>query len=64
MTTRQPHAFARTDRSRLGLWWWTTDHLLLGAAEQAEDSTKMFQAEFVKDCYFYRLVSGVVGLKS
>ena len=27
---RQPHAFARTDRSRLGLWWWTTDHVLLG----------------------------------
>lgn len=27
----QPHAFARTDRSRLGLWWWTTDRLLLGA---------------------------------
>jgi len=31
-------------------------YLLLGAAEQAEDSTKMFQAEFVKDCYFYRPV--------
>ena len=26
----QPHAFARTDRSWLGLWWWTTDRLLLG----------------------------------
>jgi cell division protein FtsW len=25
------HAFERTDRSPLGLWWWTTDHLLLGA---------------------------------
>jgi cell division protein FtsW len=25
------HAFQRTDRSRLGLWWWTTDHVLLGA---------------------------------
>ena len=24
------HAFARTDRSRLGVWWWTTDRLLLG----------------------------------
>ena len=24
------HAFQRTDRSRLGLWWWTTDHVLLG----------------------------------
>lgn len=30
MSARQPHAFARTDRSRLGLWWWTTDHILLG----------------------------------
>jgi cell division protein FtsW len=29
--TPQRHAFARTDRSRVGLWWWTTDHLLLGA---------------------------------
>jgi cell division protein FtsW len=28
--TRQQHAFARTDRSQLGLWWWTTDHILLG----------------------------------
>jgi cell division protein FtsW len=27
----QPHAFARTDRSKLGVWWWTTDRLLLGA---------------------------------
>ena len=27
----QPHAFARTDRSWLGLWWWTTDRVLLGA---------------------------------
>jgi cell division protein FtsW len=27
----QQHAFARTDRSWLGLWWWTTDRLLLGA---------------------------------
>ncbi len=25
------HAFQRTDRSRLGLWWWTTDRWLLGA---------------------------------
>jgi cell division protein FtsW len=30
--TRQPHAFARTDRSRLGLWWWTTDHILVSVA--------------------------------
>jgi cell division protein FtsW len=28
--TRQPHAFARTDRTRAGVWWWTTDHILLG----------------------------------
>ena len=28
----QQYAFARTDRSKLGVWWWTTDHLLLGAA--------------------------------
>jgi cell division protein FtsW len=25
------HAFARTDRSRAGVWWWTVDHWLLGA---------------------------------
>ena len=25
------HAFARSDRSRFGVWWWTTDHWLLGA---------------------------------
>ncbi len=31
MTTLQTHAFPRTDRSRLGVWWWTTDHILLGA---------------------------------
>jgi cell division protein FtsW len=29
MTTA--HAFARTDRSPLGLWWWTVDRLLLAA---------------------------------
>jgi cell division protein FtsW len=29
--TTQHHAFARSDRSRMGVWWWTTDHLLLGA---------------------------------
>ena len=29
--TSQRYAFARGDRSRLGVWWWTTDHLLLGA---------------------------------
>jgi len=31
-------------------------YLMLGAAEQAEDSTNLFQSEFAKDCYFYRPV--------
>jgi cell division protein FtsW len=30
--TNPRQAFARTDRSRVGVWWWTTDHVLLGAA--------------------------------
>jgi chemotaxis protein methyltransferase CheR len=29
-------------------------YLMLGAAEQAEDSTNLFHAEFARDCYFYR----------
>jgi chemotaxis protein methyltransferase CheR len=29
-------------------------YLVLGASEQAEDSTKLFQAEFAKECCFYR----------
>ncbi len=29
-------------------------YLMLGAAEQAEDSTNLFHAEFSRDCYFYR----------
>ncbi|HEY5071524.1 MAG TPA: putative peptidoglycan glycosyltransferase FtsW [Caulobacteraceae bacterium] len=29
--TQRTHAFSRSDRSRLGVWWWTTDHWLLGA---------------------------------
>ncbi len=29
--TTQTHAFPRSDRSRIGVWWWTTDHWLLGA---------------------------------
>jgi chemotaxis protein methyltransferase CheR len=33
-------------------------YLMLGAAEQAEDSTNLFKAEFAKDCYFYRPVPG------
>ena len=32
--------------------------LVLGNAEQAEDSTELFRAEFSKDCYFYRPVTG------
>jgi cell division protein FtsW len=31
MTTQNQYAFPRTDRTRMGVWWWTTDHLLLGA---------------------------------
>ena len=31
MNFQTTHAFARTDRSRLGVWWWTTDRWLLGA---------------------------------
>ena len=26
------HAFARDDRTPLGIWWWTVDHWLLGAS--------------------------------
>ncbi|MHB8528835.1 MAG: peptidoglycan glycosyltransferase FtsW [Caulobacteraceae bacterium] len=29
--TAQTHAFPRSDRTSVGLWWWTTDHILLGA---------------------------------
>ena len=32
--------------------------LVLGNAEQAEDSTNLFQVEFASDCYFYRPVPG------
>jgi chemotaxis protein methyltransferase CheR len=31
-------------------------YLMLGAAEQAEDSTNLFHAEFARDSYFYRPV--------
>ena len=31
--------------------------LVLGNAEQAEDSTELFRAQFSKDCYFYRPVT-------
>jgi chemotaxis protein methyltransferase CheR len=33
-------------------------YLLLGNAEQAEDSTKLFEVEFAANCYFYRPVGG------
>jgi cell division protein FtsW len=29
-TPQNAHAFARSDRSPLGVWWWTVDHLILG----------------------------------
>jgi chemotaxis protein methyltransferase CheR len=29
-------------------------YLILGASEQAEDSTNLFRAEFAQECYFYR----------
>lgn len=32
-------------------------YLVLGSAEQAEDSTALFQAEFSEECYFYRPAS-------
>jgi chemotaxis protein methyltransferase CheR len=34
-------------------------YLVLGNAEQAEDSTNLFEVEFAANCYFYRPVSGV-----
>ena len=34
-------------------------YLLLGSAEQAEDSTNLFQVEFSKDCYYYRPTPGM-----
>jgi chemotaxis protein methyltransferase CheR len=33
-------------------------YLLLGSAEQAEDSTNLFSIEFAQECYFYRPVRG------
>ena len=30
MTPSQAHAFARSDRSPLGMWWWTIDRWMLG----------------------------------
>jgi cell division protein FtsW len=32
MTPSQAHAFARSDRTQLGVWWWTIDRWMLGAA--------------------------------
>jgi cell division protein FtsW len=31
-TPSQAHAFARSDRSALGMWWWTIDRWMLGVA--------------------------------
>ena len=31
MTTTGEHAFARSDRSHVGVWWWTVDRWMLGA---------------------------------
>ena len=33
-------------------------YLLLGSAEQAEDSTKLFKLEFSSNCYVYRPANG------
>jgi chemotaxis protein methyltransferase CheR len=33
-------------------------YLVLGASEQAEDSTDLFQTEFAQACYFYRPAAG------
>ncbi len=30
MSTQTAHAFPRSDRSSMGVWWWTTDQILLG----------------------------------
>jgi chemotaxis protein methyltransferase CheR len=32
-------------------------YLLLGNAEQAEDSTKLFEVQFASNCYVYRPAS-------
>ncbi len=32
-------------------------YVMLGASEQAEDSTTLFHAEFTKQCYFYRPIA-------
>jgi chemotaxis protein methyltransferase CheR len=33
-------------------------YLILGNAEQAEDSTNLFEVEFAANCYFYRPING------
>jgi len=54
--------FSQHDRGRVlagvGRQMTLDGYLLLGAAEQAEDSTKLFKAEFAGECYFYRQVVG------
>jgi chemotaxis protein methyltransferase CheR len=53
--------FAPEDRSRVLRETHARMHpqgfLLLGNAEQAEDSSDLFQIEFDKDCYFYRPIA-------
>lgn len=34
-------------------------YLILGNAEQAEDSTHLFEVEFAANCYFYRPLTGI-----
>jgi chemotaxis protein methyltransferase CheR len=34
-------------------------YLLLGSAEQAEDSTNLFQVQFAEECYYYRPLPGM-----
>ncbi|MDB5445633.1 MAG: divB, partial [Phenylobacterium sp.] len=31
-TSTQAHAFARSDRTAVGVWWWTVDRWMLGVA--------------------------------
>jgi chemotaxis protein methyltransferase CheR len=54
--------FSQHDRGRVlasvGRQMTLDGYLLLGAAEQAEESTNLFKAEFAGECYFYRQAVG------